>query len=210
VFDLYLITDGSRPEDIERAVREALQDVPAGRVAVQLRAKQLASRALFELARALRSLTREAGVALFINDRVDVALLVQADGVHLPEQGLPIAAARKLLGAAAQIGVSCHDAFGLARATEQGASFATLSPVFETRDKGPALGVERFAELVAGTQLPVFALGGVRPEHAAALAGCGASGLAAISVVFGAADRATATAECLEAWDCAVRARSKA
>jgi thiamine-phosphate pyrophosphorylase len=208
VFDLYLITDASLP-DVASAVREALQHAPPGRVAVQLRAKQRQSRELLALAEALRSITWERGATLYINDRVDVARIAQADGVHLPEQGLPIDAARSVLGASAQVGVSCHDAAGLARAAQQGASFATLSPVFETRDKGPALGIARFAELVGAANLPVYALGGVQPEHAAALRMSGAVGFAAISAVFGAPDRGAAVARCLNAWQAADPVRSK-
>jgi len=209
VFDLYLITGGSPPDALGAAVREALRLAAPGRVAIQLRAKQLVSRDLLELARTLRDITRELGAPLFINDRVDIARIVSADGVHLPERGLPIAAARAVLGASAQIGVSCHDAAGLARAAAQGANFATLSPVFDTPDKGPALGVARFTGLVAQAGLPVYALGGVRPEHAAQLAACGAAGLAAISMVFGATDPAAATAQCLAAWPSARGGLSK-
>ena len=199
MFDLYLITDDQLP-DVAGAVRQALRAAPPGRVAVQLRAKQRSSRELLVLATALRELTRACAAALFINDRLDIALLASADGVHLPEQGVPVARARAFLPAGTHIGVSCHDASGLERAANAGASFATLSPVYASPGKGPALGSERFAELASQARLPVFALGGVRPEHASTLRASGAAGLAVISAVFAAADPAAALHACVQAW----------
>lgn len=199
MFDLYLITDDRLP-DLVGAVRQALQGASAGRVAVQLRAKQRSSRELLQLATALRALTAEHGAALFVNDRVDIAVLCGADGVQLPEQAVPVASARALLPAGAHVGVSCHDAAGLARAARDGASFATLSPVYESPGKGPALGCDRFAALASQAPLPVYALGGVRPEHARALRSAGAAGLAVISAVSSAPDPALALHACLRAW----------
>jgi len=202
VFSLYLITDGAQPApQLTAAVAGALRGASAGRVAVQLRAKQLSAGALHDLALPLLQLCREHGVPLLINDRVDVALAVGADGVHLPAQALPLTAARRLLGERAWIGVSCHDARGLAAAHGGGASFATLSPVFDSPGKGPALGLPRFAELVGAAALPVLALGGVSASEAAALRRSGAAGIALISAVFGAADPGAAVRDLLAAWD---------
>ena len=208
MFDLYLISAGELP-DLPAAVDAALRGAPPGRVAVQLRAKQRSSRELLALAEQLRDITRAHGAALFINDRVDIACSTEADGVHLPELGLPVQKARALLGAAAQIGVSCHDATGLARAAEHGADFATLSPVFNSPGKGPVLGCATFGALVQRVQraqqarLPVYALGGVRAEHAPQLRAAGAAGLAVISAVFSAGDPAGALGACVRAWDAA-------
>jgi thiamine-phosphate pyrophosphorylase len=204
VFDLLLITDGTRPREIVGAVQDALRGATPGRVAVQLRAKQSGSAELLELARALRMPTRERGALLLINDRVDIAKLVDADGVQLPERGLPVAEARRLLGTSALIGVSCHGTEGLALALASGASFATLSPVFATAGKGEPLGVARFAALSGEIPLPIYALGGIKPEHLPTLRAAGASGVAVISAVFAADDRAAAVAACLASWDAPV------
>lgn len=201
MFTLYLITDGKDLAQLPAAVSEALAGAPPGRVAVQLRAKAADARALFELATELRRMTSQLGAALLINDRVDVALAVGADGVHLPERGLPVAAAGALLGPGKYVAVSRHSAEGLAQAARAGASFATLSPVFASPDKGPPLGVEGFARLTAQAALPVFALGGVRVEHAPQLRAAGARGLAVISAVFAQNDRAQAVRQFLTAWD---------
>jgi thiamine-phosphate pyrophosphorylase len=191
------------------SVRAALAGVPAcdaQRVAVQLRAKHLPRQALADLARELRALTRDVGVQLLINGDSELARESCADGVHLPEASPApspsptLSAARTQLGAAALIGVSCHDPAGLTRAAHGGASYATLSPVFESPGKGAPLGLPRFAEWTQAAPLPVFALGGVNAASAAALKRAGASGLAVIGAVFAASDPARAVRELLDAW----------
>jgi thiamine-phosphate pyrophosphorylase len=210
-FDLYLITDPEAspgPGGIARAVRQALAGVPAGRVAVQLRAKQLTEAELLPLARELRAITRDAGVELYLNTHVELAQLTAADGVHLPERGPSPSATRLALPPTMRIGVSCHDATGLSRARREGADFAVLGPIFAVPGKAPPLGIERFAELVrgAGAGLPVYALGGVDVTHVAQLCAAGAHGIALVRAVFTAADPAAALAQCLTALD---RARAR-
>jgi thiamine-phosphate pyrophosphorylase len=201
MFTLYLITDAREPTAIPRAVAEALAGSPAGQTAVQLRAKSADPRTLFDLATELRAITSQLGAALLINDRIDLAQATRADGVHLPERGLPIRTARALLGPHAYVGASCHSAESLARAAREGASFATLSPVFPSPDKGEPLGLARFAALTARAVLPVYALGGVLPEHAPPLRAAGAHGLAVISGVFAQPERAAAVEGFLAAWE---------
>jgi thiamine-phosphate pyrophosphorylase len=198
VFQLYLITDGDAAQ-IPSAVAAALSCAPPGRIAVQLRAKESDQRTLLELARALRRDTQRHGAKLLINEHLELARSVAADGVHLPEHSIGASEARERLGPGACIGVSCHDSQGLARA--RGASFACLSPVFASPGKGAPLGIDRFGALIAHAELPVIALGGIRPEHAPALRAAGAAGLAVISAVFAQPDPAHAVATLLEAWD---------
>ena len=196
-FELYLITPTADPPQILATARAALRGIPPGRAALQLRAKHLPAAQLLTLARELRTLTRDQGVSLLINDRADVALAAQADGVQLPEQGLPPTAARALLGDTALIAVSCHDETGLARAAREGATFATLSPIFESPGKGPPLGLDRFSELARKAALPVFALGGIHPHHIPQLRSSGAAGVALISAVFDAPDPEAQALLCL-------------
>lgn len=206
LFELLLITDPAAPRGLIGSVRTALAGVPASdaqRVAVQLRAKHLPRQAVVDLARELRSLTRDAGVQLLINGEIELARASGADGVHLPEAGpspRPCSTARAQLGAAALVGVSCHDPAGLTRAAQGGASYATLSPVFHSPGKGTPLGLPRFADWTLTARLPVFALGGVNAASAAALKRAGASGLAVIGAVFAASDPARAVHELLDAW----------
>lgn len=192
MFELLLITDPAAPRGLVGSVRAALEGGSSGRVAVQLRAKHLPPAELLPLARELRAVTRRRGALFFVNEHIDIARASGADGVHLPEAGPQPSAARAQLGPSALIGASCHDPAGLDRAASGGADFATLSPVFESPNKGEPLGLDRFTDWVRATRLPVFALGGIRAEHTRALKCAGASGVAVISAVFQAPDPAAA------------------
>ena len=201
MFSLYLITDGALPApQLRAALERALPAAPSGRLGVQLRAKALPPSEQYALALELQAVCRVHAVPLLINDRIDLALAIHADGVHLPETSLPLTAARSLLGERALIGVSCHDARGLQRAHAGGASFACLSPVFDSPGKGAPLGLRQFEALTRAAALPVLALGGVQARHATALRAAGASGLAVVSSVFGAPDPAAAVSELVSAW----------
>lgn len=187
-FDLMLITDEG--PDVAGRVERALSGSAPGRVAVQLRAKGASSGAAFRLAEHLRAITRAHGAPLLINDRVDIALAVGADGVHLPESGLPVAVARALLGAHALIGVSRHDRKGLEQAAQAGADYATLAPVHAVPGKNPPLGIAGFAEAIASLRLAVYALGGVQASHVPPLCRAGARGIAVMRAVMSADDPA--------------------
>jgi thiamine-phosphate pyrophosphorylase len=200
VYCLYLITDGSRPERIAGDVAAALRGAPPASVLVQLRAKSCAPQQLYEIARQVQEQCARYGAGFVVNDRADLAQAVKADGVHLPERALPPDVVRHILGPRALIGVSCHDAAGLDSAAESGASFATLSPVFPSPNKGAPLGLARFAALVRAAKLPIYALGGVEAARARELKAAGASGLAVVSAVFGSQDPAAAVAALLAAW----------
>ncbi len=132
-FKLYLITDRKQTKlPLPEAVRLALQ---GGVPAVQLREKDLPVRELLALAQELRAITREFGAKLFVNDHVDVAVAVEADGVHLGHQSMPVDAARKIVGSRMLIGVSTHSAQEAKDAEARGADFITFGPVFETPSK---------------------------------------------------------------------------
>lgn len=196
-FRVYLITDRRQAPggDILRAVAGALD---GGIRAVQLREKDLPGRELVRLAGRMRELTARYGARLLVNDRVDVAMAVSADGVHLGGFSIPASVARRLLGEGALIGCSTHDVRELREAAEQGADFATFGPVYPTPSKaayGPPLGVAALAEACRRTSLPVFALGGVKRENAGEAIGAGAFGIALISEVVAAADPRGAAAE---------------
>lgn len=185
---LYLIADSAR---VRWPVGEAAaQAVAAGVRLVQLREKQLAEAEFLALAQELRRLTAAHGACLLINSRLHVAQAIEADGVHLPGAA-SIAEARRVLGPDALIGYSAHTADDIRRAEAEGADFVTLSPVFPPLSKSgytAALGLERFAELAHSTTLPVFALGGIEPENAAACLAAGAFGVAVAGAIMQAAD----------------------
>lgn len=187
-FNLYLITDrhqtGERP--LATVVEEALK---GGVRAVQLREKDLSSRELYELAYEMRKLTARHNARLFINDRVDLALAVDADGVHLGGESMPIHRARKILGEKKLIGVSCHNRVSAISAQEMGADFITFGPVYFTQSKaafGAPVGVEPLEMITSCLSIPVFALGGIKSHKVPEVLACGASGIALISAVIGA------------------------
>jgi thiamine-phosphate pyrophosphorylase len=197
-FKLYLITDRRLFTDnrsLFTAVEEALK---GGVQAVQLREKDLEVRELLQMAYELRELTSGYGARLFINDRVDVAMAVEADGVHLGASGMPAFAARKAAGEGMLIGVSAHSLAEAEKAEKEGADFVTLGPVFETPSKlkyGKPLGTGLLREVSATISIPVFAIGGIKPERVKNTLESGVSGIALISAILGSEDIQSNTEE---------------
>jgi thiamine-phosphate pyrophosphorylase len=164
--------------------------------AVQLREKDLNTCQLFELAAELRILTREYGARLLINDRIDVALAVGADGVHLGRATLSVAVARRILGRDRIIGYSAHGLDEALQAERDGADFVTLGPVYTTPSKaayGEPLGLACLAEAARRLSIPVFALGGVKTSSVHEVLASGAHGIALISAIIAAQNPAVET-----------------
>jgi thiamine-phosphate pyrophosphorylase len=173
---------------------------------VQLRNKRAGAQELLSAARKLRELTRKSGVAFCVNDRVDIALLAQADAVHLGQDDLPLSAARNMAGDRLIIGVSTHSAAQAREALAGGADYIGFGPVFATASKDhpdPVQGLDALAEIVGlAGRIPVVAIGGITPKNIAAVVRAGASAAAAIASVLGAADPVTAAKQMVEAgWD---------
>ncbi len=184
-FDLYLITDRkqARSSNLAAVLEGALR---GGVKAVQVREKDLSSRALYETALGMRELTRRFGARLFINDRIDIALATDADGVHLGGESMPVRAAREVIGKGKLIGVSCHDRAGALAAQNDGADFITFGPVYYTPSKaryGDPVGIAALRETTGLLRIPVFALGGVKRENAGDVIAAGAHGIALISAI---------------------------
>lgn len=156
-------------------------------VALHLRGRTLSGRRLWELALALAAKLRSSGAALFVNDRVDVALAVKATGVHLPSQGMPIAAARSLLGEQIFIGRSVHSPAEARAAFAEGADYVFLGPLWLTAShpQSQPLGLGAIERSLPGR---VIAIGGVTAERAAECLRAGAYGVAAISALWEAPD----------------------
>jgi thiamine-phosphate pyrophosphorylase len=186
-FQLLLITDGSgnAPRTVRR-VQEALNVLPAGVAAIQVREKSLATPALVTLCRSLLPACRARSAPLLINDRCDVVLAMDLDGVHLAQSSIAATEARAILGPNALLGVSCHDADELALVAPA-ADYACWGPVFSPRSKDalrPPIGLESLQD-ASRSGLPIFALGGIGPENAAAARAHGARGLALIGAGLG-------------------------
>jgi thiamine-phosphate pyrophosphorylase len=150
----------------------------AGVGIVQLREKDLGDRELYELACLARA-ALPPPIRLVVNGRVDVALAADADGVHLPADGLPVAAVRARFGPGVLIGRSTHRIEEVEQAREEGADYVTFGPVYASPGKGPPTGLGELRRATAAG-VPVYALGGVTLERFRELAGAGAAGIAAI------------------------------
>lgn len=191
---LYVILDkqaaGSRPlGDMLRAAAEG------GARLFQFRDKRSTAHDLYQEAVRLRDESTRVGATLIINDRCDLALAVEAEGVHLGQRDIPLPMARTLLGAGKLIGVSTHSAEQVREATRQGADYLGFGPIFGTATKSdhePVVGVAGLREVRKLTSLPIFAIGGLTPANAAEAIRAGADGLAAISSVVGSDDVAEA------------------
>lgn len=169
---------------LEVLIKSALD---GGVPAIMLREKDLPSSDLFPLASRILALCRSAGALLIINRYVDLALAIGADGVHLGYDSPSIEQVRHKLDKHMLLGISAHNLNDLEMAAGAGADYATLSPVFSPTSKTghlPALGLKKFREMAAHTEMPIIALGGVNPDNAEACIKMGASGIAAIGAIF--------------------------
>jgi len=191
---LYAILDpqatrGRSPADALRALLDG------GAAIIQLRAKSLAPRDFLDLARLARAETRARDCRLIINDRADIALACDADGIHLGQEDLPLPAGRKIM-APKIVGVSTHD-IAQARAAERGgADYIGFGPMFgtTTKDTGyAARGIEMLREIRAAVHLPIVAIGGITEEKAPEVWRAGADSVAIISDILQAADIAAKT-----------------
>ncbi|HYA11365.1 MAG TPA: thiamine phosphate synthase [Thermodesulfovibrionales bacterium] len=185
-FNLYLITDRKLFTDnhlLFTAVEEALK---GGSRAVQLREKDLGTRDLLDMAYKMKELTRRYGAKLFINDRVDIALAVGADGVQLGKESIPAHVVRKTFQDKFIICVSTHSLDEAFEAERGGADFITLGPVYHTPSKmkyGEPIGIETLEKVKAKISIPVFAIGGIKLDKVREVKEAGADGVALISAI---------------------------
>lgn len=196
-FDLgvYLVTDraccGSL--GVEAVVRAAIAN---GATLVQLRDKAVDARPMLELGRALLAILRPAGIGLIVNDRVDVALVLDADGVHVGQDDIAYADARRLLGPAKIIGVSVGSAAHAREAAGWDVDYVGVAPAYATAtkaDAGAALGVAETARLAALSGHRAVAIGGIDAGNAGALYAAGLEGVAVVSAICAAPDPGAAT-----------------
>jgi thiamine-phosphate pyrophosphorylase len=194
---LYLVTDqrlcGERSlaDVVDRAVR-------GGVTLVQLRDKRQNIREMVELGRALRALLQPRGVPLLVNDRVDVALAVQAEGAHLGQSDMPVELARRMLGPEAIIGLSLERMAELAEGERDDVDYYGASPIYPTptkTDTGPGWGLDGLRALRIATVRPIVAIGGVNAGNAEAVIRAGAAGLAVVSALCAAPDPTAAAQE---------------
>ena len=219
---LHVVTDDqilARP-DFETRAREvcevfetrepADEGVVNGSVALHLRGPRTTGRRLTRLARILCGHAAASGVTLLVNDRLDVALAVRVAGLHLGSRSVPPAEARRLLGASRLLGVSVHNESEAVEATEAGADYLFLGPLFETPSHpGAVAGGAEFMDLVTSrVDLPVVGIGGLTPERAAKVLASGAHGVAAIRGIWDAPSPPDAVQAYLDAVERAIREKT--
>jgi thiamine-phosphate pyrophosphorylase len=199
-FNLYLITDRTQTKgrDLLWLLEQALD---AGVKAIQLREKDLGGRDLFLLAEKVSNLCQSYRSALFVNERIDIALAVNAAGVQLGNASVPVALARELLGAQKMIGLSTHSFGEALEAQQQGADFVLFGPVYFTPSKatyGAPQGLNKLKEVLEKISLPVYAIGGIKPENILDLRRLGVSGVALISAIMSSDAPKNATTDLLQ------------
>ncbi len=180
---LYAIADTlGRPE--LSFVDLAKKICAGGAKLLQLRVKDLPTREFLAVAHEVRSVCQQAGCLLIINDRADIALAVDAGGVHVGQEDLPLEAARKVLGVGKIIGVSTHDPAQAVAAERGGADYIGFGPLFSTSTKATgytARGLDQLREIRALVRLPIVAIGGINAERAPSALAAGADAVAMIS-----------------------------
>jgi len=190
-WDLYVITDevlsgGRSHEEQTRAA------VEGGAGVIQLRDKRADTRRLYEAACAMREATRAAGALLIVNDRLDIALAADADGLHVGPDDLPVAVARRLLRPGMILGASAGTVEEAIAAERDGADYLGVGAVYEARgskaDAGAPVGPERIAAIRKAVNIPLVGIGGIKAENAMPVIEAGADGVAVITGVVAAPD----------------------
>ncbi|NLJ49182.1 MAG: thiamine phosphate synthase [Candidatus Atribacteria bacterium] len=186
-YSLYVITDQGlqKNKSILEVIKEVIQ---GGATIIQFREKNLPTRTFFENAQTIRKITKKAGIPLIINDRLDIALAVNADGVHLGEEDLPLKFARKIAPHFI-IGYSTDSIHQARKAEEEGADYLGVGSIFPTKtkiDAGVAIGTQKLEEIKKAVSIPVVAIGGITLENLPEVIQSGADGVAVISAIIGA------------------------
>ena len=198
-YSLYLCTDRElmSSDSIEEGVELAIK---GGATIVQLREKQCLGREFLALARSVKEVTDAYEIPLIINDRVDIALAVDADGVHLGQNDIPAAAAREILGEHKIIGVSANNEDLALRAQKDGADYIGVGDVFgtSTKENTRHVSMERLKSIRKTVKIPMVAIGGIHAGNIEQLRGTGIDGIAVISAVLGARNITAAAEEFVE------------
>ena len=159
------------------------QAISAGIRLIQLREKQMTKKELYREALSLRELTRKYKTTFIINDHMDIALAVDADGVHLGQEDMPLEEARRIMGKKKIIGISTHSLKQALKAERAGADYIGFGPVFSTatKDAGRSKGIKALAEIRWHVRIPIAAIGGITPENISQVMSAGADTAAVIS-----------------------------
>ena len=196
-YSLYLVTDRklARGRSTFEIVSAA---VDGGVTVIQLREKECSTRDFIEQALIIKDFLKTRGVLMIINDRVDVAQAVKADGVHLGQTDMPLETAKGILGDSMIIGISAESLQDAIKAEEGGADYLGVSPIYATptkTDTAPPLGLEGLREIHKAVRLPLVGIGGLNKDNSADVIRNGADGVAVVSAIVAADDPETAARE---------------
>ncbi|PML15296.1 thiamine-phosphate diphosphorylase [Vibrio breoganii] len=197
-YELYFVTDDQ--QDIETLCLVVKQAIAGGVTMVQIREKHGDVRAFIERARAVKSVMRGSGVPLIINDRVDVALAVDACGVHLGQSDMPVADARRLLGDDKLLGLSVESEEQLLEAQSFAVDYLGVSAIFATPTKTNTVkhwGIEGLTKAVELSKLPLVAIGGINDSNIKSVVDTGVDGIALVSAISAASDPTQASKDLL-------------
>jgi thiamine-phosphate pyrophosphorylase len=187
-FSLYLVT-AQGIDDTDALFNSILQAVEGGVKAVQLRNKSISTSEMIQTGKKLLALLKPRGIPLIINDRIDVAIAIQADGIHLGQSDMKISEARAIIGRKAIIGLSVETLEQATAAEDQDINYLAASPVFYSPSKAtqnPPWGLDGLKLLCSISRHPVIAIGGIGESNIADVFKCGAAGAAVISAIFNA------------------------
>jgi thiamine-phosphate pyrophosphorylase len=197
---LYVIVDRRMIKD-KSLFQVAREVIAGGATTIQLREKNMESGDLYNLASSIKEVAKKRRVLFLVDDRVDIALAVNADGVHLGEKDLPIKIARKLLGRDKIIGVTVRNLSQALKAQREGADYVSLGPIFSTKTKGnlpPPRGLKAITQVKKKIRVPLLAIGGINKDKVAEVIRIGADGVAVVSAIMGAKNVRKATQELLK------------
>jgi len=209
---VYLVTDPrlNAGRDEETVIREAVSLGGVG--LVQFRSKYLTKRAYFEQASHLVKICRELGVPLLLNDHVDIAALLDCDGIHVGQSDLPVSEVRRLLGPDKTIGLSTHTVEQALAAQTSGADYINIGPVFATATKDTPVvpvGMDMVRAVTAISRLPVTTMGGIKHANAADVVRAGADRVAVVTAITEAPDIARAAADLKAVVEAGIAGRSR-
>ena len=199
-YSLMLVTDHCSDADVFCAIVE--QALQAGVMVLQLREKTAATRDFYQLALRIKSIARQYDVPLLINDRLDIALAVDADGVHVGQEDLPVAVVRRLIGPDKILGATAATVAQALRAETEGADYIGSGAMFPTLTKPgkPVLPMSVLAQIKQAVKVPVVAIGGITADNLLMLKNAGVDGVAVVSAIMDSAEPAAATQEILSRW----------
>ena len=194
---LYLVTDNS--DDVEKFLKTIEDGIKGGVSVVQLREKTANTLDFYNLALRVKEITSKYNVPLIINDRIDIALAIDADGVHVGQSDMPCDVARKLIGKDKILGISASTIPEAHKAQKDGADYIGTGAVFPTttKDDAPSVTKQELKEIVDSIDIPVVAIGGITIENASELIDTGISGLSVVSAIMSAKNPKKASQELL-------------